>query len=74
MALESYATVFDEEGALHRLEGFASEHGPRFYGRPLNVGTVVLEGSALTVPGQLQIGEAPVVPYHAGTELGWRVV
>ena len=34
-ALESYASVFDEEGALDRLEGFASEHGPRFYGLPL---------------------------------------
>jgi dihydroorotase len=74
VALESYATVFDEEGALDRLEGFASEYGPRFYGLPLNVGTVVLERSALAVPGQLQIGEAPVVPYHAGAELGWRVV
>ena len=41
-ALESYATVFDEEGALDRLEGFASEHGPRFYGLPLNEGTVTL--------------------------------
>jgi dihydroorotase len=31
-ALESYAKVFDEEGALDRLEGFASKYGPRFYG------------------------------------------
>ena len=45
-ALESYATVFDEEGALDRLEGFASEHGARFYGLPLNDGTVTLERGA----------------------------
>ena len=39
-ALESYVQVFDEEGALDRFEAFASEHGPRFYGLPLNPGTV----------------------------------
>ena len=37
-ALESYATVFEEEGALDRFEAFASENGPRFYGLPLNEG------------------------------------
>jgi dihydroorotase len=42
-ALESYAAVFEEEGALDRFEGFASEHGPNFYGLPLNEGTVTLE-------------------------------
>ena len=42
-ALESYATVFEEEGALDRFEAFASEHGARFYGLPLNEGTVTLE-------------------------------
>src|SRR3546814_5733564 len=37
-ALESYLAAFDEDGALDRFEGFASEHGPRFYGLPLNEG------------------------------------
>ncbi|UNK78843.1 dihydroorotase [Sphingopyxis granuli] len=68
-ALESYATAFDEDGALDKLEGFASEHGPRFYGLPLNEGTVTLERSAVTVPDR--IGE--VVPFHAGETLGWRL-
>ena len=36
----SYALTFDEEGALDKLEGFASEFGPRFYGLPLNEGTI----------------------------------
>ena len=69
-ALESYATVFDREGALDRLEGFASEHGARFYGLPLNEGTVTLERAEVSVPER--IGE--VVPFHAGETLGWRVV
>ena len=69
-ALESYATVFDEEGALDRLEGFASEHGPRFYGLPLNEGTVTLERALQPVPDRLD----GVVPFHAGQTLGWRIV
>ncbi|HMO76517.1 MAG TPA: dihydroorotase [Sphingopyxis sp.] len=69
-ALESYVSVFDEEGALDRFEGFASEHGPRFYGLPLNGGTVTLERGKTVVPDR--IGE--VVPFHAGETLGWRLV
>ncbi|MGZ8351377.1 MAG: dihydroorotase, partial [Allosphingosinicella sp.] len=41
-ALETYAMVFEEENALDRLEAFASEHGPLFYGLPLNQGEIVL--------------------------------
>ena len=67
-ALESYASVFDEEGALDRLEGFASEHGPRFYGLPLNDGTVTLIRADQPVPER--IGD--LVPFHAGQTLGWR--
>lgn len=68
-ALESYVTVFDEEGALDRFEGFASEHGPNFYGLPLNGGTITLERGETVVPER--IGE--VVPFHAGETLGWRL-
>jgi len=49
-ALESYATVFEEEGALDRLEAFASENGPRFYGLPLNEETVTLERADTRLP------------------------
>ena len=41
-ALESYAKVFDEEGAMDRFEAFASENGPLFYGLPLNEERVTL--------------------------------
>ncbi len=73
-ALESYAAVFDEEGALDRLEGFASEHGPRFYGLPLNERTVTLERTIIEVPAQLEHGGIQLVPFHAGEELGWRLL
>ena len=69
-ALESYIAVFDEEDALDKFEGFASEHGPNFYGLPLNGDTITLERGETVVPERC--GE--VVPFHAGDTLGWRIV
>jgi dihydroorotase len=71
-ALESYAAVFEQEGALDRFEAFASEHGPRFYGLPLNEGRVVLERAEVRVPEALPAGETDIVPFHAGETLPWR--
>jgi dihydroorotase len=72
-ALESYATVFEEEGALDRLEAFASENGPRFYGLPLNEDRVVLERESVLVPDKLPAAESFLVPFHAGETLRWRL-
>jgi dihydroorotase len=71
-ALESYAQVFDDEGVLDRLEGFASEHGPNFYGLPLNEGTVTLERKDVTVPDKITEGDITLVPFHAGETLRWQ--
>jgi dihydroorotase len=72
-ALESYAAVFEEEGALDRLEAFASEHGARFYGLPLNEGRVELQRADVTVPDALPAAGTTVVPFHAGETLRWRL-
>ena len=72
-ALESYAQVFEEENALDRLEGFASEHGPHFYGLPLNDGTVTLERTGTTVPERIGDDALALVPFHAGETLRWRI-
>lgn len=72
-ALESYLTVFEEEGAIDRFESFASENGARFYGLPRNSGTVTLERVPIIVPAELSAGQAGVVPYHAGETLSWRL-
>jgi dihydroorotase len=69
-ALESYAQLFEEEGALDRFEAFASEHGAHFYGLPLNEGTVTLERTDHEVPATVH----GLVPFHAGETLGWRRV
>ena len=73
-ALESYVTVFDEEHALDKFEGFASEHGPGFYGLSLNEGTVKLERMPTSVPDALDLAGTPIVPFHAGETLGWRLL
>ena len=69
-ALESYAQVFEEEGALDRFEAFASLNGPRFYDLPVNEGTVTLERTDVQVPDELD----GLVPFHAGETLRWRLV
>jgi len=73
-AIESYAATFDEDGALDKLEAFASEHGPRFYGLPLNTDTIVLERVDVVVPQRITMLPAgEVVPFHAGETLPWRL-
>lgn len=72
-ALESYAAVFDEEGALDRFEGFASENGPRFYGLPLNEGTMTLARELCEVPATIQQDGTCLVPFQAGQSLPWRL-
>jgi dihydroorotase len=69
-ALESYASVFDEENALGRFESFASGHGAHFYGLPLNEGNVTLERVEKVIPDQV----SGLVPFHAGETLKWRFV
>jgi dihydroorotase len=72
-AIELYAEVFEQAGALHRLEGFASEFGPRFYGLPLNTGTITLQRSEWTVPTAYPFAGETIVPLRAGEKLGWRL-
>ncbi|MFC3102236.1 dihydroorotase [Altererythrobacter lauratis] len=73
-ALESYLTVFEDEGALDRFEDFASRFGPAFYGLPENEETVTLERVECEVPASLDVGAAELVPFHAGETLRWRFV
>jgi dihydroorotase len=71
-AIESYARTFEEEGALHHLEAFASGNGPRFYGLPLNEDRIRLDRVAHQVPEMMIAADTEVVPFHAGQTLGWK--
>lgn len=72
-ALESYLTVFDEEGAIDRFEGFASLHGPAFYKLPVNEERVTLERVDQAVPESVEAAGTRVVLFHAGETLRWRM-
>ena len=77
-AIESYAQVFEEEQALGRLQGFASEHGPRFYGLPLNDDWISLVREPRLIPQRLELKDGlgaavTLVPFHAGELLNWRL-
>ena len=72
-AMESYAKTFDEEGALDKLEGFASVHGPLFYGLPLNEGKITLERRKTEVPESLKVMDTEIIPFHAGETLEWAI-
>ena len=73
-ALELYAEVFDEADALPRLEGFASRHGPAFYGLPVNEDSVTLIKDPWEMPATLPLGDEVVVPLRAGAMVRWRLV
>ncbi|HTT10273.1 MAG TPA: dihydroorotase [Burkholderiaceae bacterium] len=71
-AMEMYAAAFESAGALDRLEAFASFHGPDFYGLARNRGTVALERVPWTLPRELKLGSATVVPLGGGEPLAWK--
>jgi dihydroorotase len=73
-ALELYAAAFEEAGALDELEGFASLHGPAFYGLAPNPGKITLVKEEWQVPETYELGESTIVPLEAGKTLGWRVL
>jgi len=69
-ALETYAQIFEEEGALDNFEAFASLNGPHFYGLPVNEETVTLEKVDQPVPEEVD----GLVPFHAGETLRWKFI
>jgi len=71
-AMELYATAFEAVGKLDKLEGFASFHGPDFYGLPRNTGTLTLSRETYLVPEELAFGDTTLVPLAAGEALEWR--
>ncbi|BAP41192.1 dihydroorotase [Pseudomonas sp. 21LCFQ02] len=73
-AIEMYAEAFEQRNALDKLEGFASLHGPAFYGLPANQDTITLVREEWTAPTSLPFGELAVIPLRAGEKLRWRLL
>jgi dihydroorotase len=72
-ALETYAEVFEEEGARDRLEAFASLNGPAFYRLPPNEARITLQPQAFPVPERIGEGDTTLIPFRAGETLRWRL-
>lgn len=73
-AIELYAHVFEELGALDKLEGFASHYGADFYGLPRNEGTITLVRDEWTLPAEIILPDGrPIVPFFAGQTVSWKL-
>ena len=72
-ALELYAEIFDQAGALDKLEAFASINGPRFYQLPQNEQTITLQRKAWTLAEQFPLGRDTIIPIRAGETIQWSI-
>lgn len=69
------AQVFEDEGALDRLEGFTSRHGPAFYGLPVNEDRIrlVKRETVADYPTHISVGAETVTVFDPGFPLYWHV-
>lgn len=72
-ALGLYAEAFESVGKLDKLEGFASFFGPDFYLLPRNTKTITLVKQAQSIPQELPLGDATIVPLRAGETIAWSL-
>lgn len=74
VALAVYASVFEQENALDKLEAFTSFNGPKFYRKSVNSDTITLIRSEQVVPEAIEVsGEGQLIPFLAGEKLDWKV-
>jgi dihydroorotase len=75
VAIETYAKVFEEEGALDKLEAFASINGATHYRLPVNTDTITLEKIPWVAPEEVKV-EGPderALIYRGGETIEWKV-
>ncbi|QWE08488.1 dihydroorotase [Polynucleobacter ibericus] len=73
-ALGLYAEAFESVGKLEQLEGFASFFGPDFYALPRNSKKITLVKQPQSIPTELPLGDATIVPLRAGETIAWSLV
>jgi len=69
--LSILAEVFEQDGALDKLEAFTSLNGPAFYGLPANENTVTLVREEPTFPPHIDTPEGPVTVFDPQMKLHW---
>ena len=73
-AVELYAEVFEQAGAIEKLEGFTSFYGADFYQLPRNTDTITLKKSDWKSPETLPFGNNTLTPLGAGEIRQWQVI
>ena len=73
-AIELYAEAFDRANKIEMLEGFASHHGPDFYGLKRNAESITLEKNSWIVPESHKLANSTIVPFFGGRSLSWRLL
>jgi dihydroorotase len=76
VAIETYAQVFEEEGALDKLEAFASLNGAKHYRVSANDDTITLEKTPWTAPDEVKVAgpDERALIYRGGETIAWKVV
>ena len=72
-AIALYAEIFDNAGALDKLEGFASFYGANFYQLGRNKKQITLVKQEQEIPKQLTYGKSYIVPFRAGESISWQI-
>jgi dihydroorotase len=72
--IELYAEIFGANGALDKLESFASINGPLFYGLPRNQDKITLVKEQWPVPAAYPFGADKLVAFRGGGTVGWKLV
>ena len=72
-AIELYTEIFEQAGALDRLEDFASFFGADFYRLPHNSNTITLQKQSWTVPDAYPYCDGSLIPFRAGRQLSWKI-
>lgn len=74
-AIEMYATAFEEQNALNKLEAFASFNGPDFYGLSRNTETITLERMPWQIPDSYPLADGnTLIPMMAGETINWKLI
>lgn len=73
-AIELYAEVFEQAGALEKLEAFASCFGADFYRLPRNKDSITLIKESWDVPMELEFAGRALVPFRAGGSMVWKIL
>jgi dihydroorotase len=73
-AIELYAEAFEEAGALDKLQAFAAENGPLFYGLTPNTDKITLVKSNRTIPPYFSYGHERLIPLRANGTIGWTML